>query len=113
MTEQPSGAVTEQFPGAVLDILGAADGRTVFEHAGREVSGVRLLGMVRRAVNGLRQYGVGPGDGVVMLLGVGPGASGARPVRGRGGTARQDRARWRIRSAHRTTSARPSRPSSR
>ncbi|MET7345235.1 fatty acid--CoA ligase family protein [Streptomyces sp. NPDC087866] len=66
--------MTEQFPGAVLDILDAAGGRPVFEHAGREVSGARLLGMVRSAVNGLRQHGVGPGDGVAMLLGVGPGA---------------------------------------
>lgn len=66
--------MTEQFPGAVLDILDGAGDRTVFEHAGREVSGSRLLGMVRRAVNGLRQHGVGPGDGVAMLLGVGPGA---------------------------------------
>ncbi|MEU5825812.1 fatty acid--CoA ligase family protein [Streptomyces sp. NPDC047803] len=64
--------MTEQFPGAVLDILDAAGGRTVFEHAGREVSGAVLLGTVRRAVNGLRGHGVGPGDGVAMLTGVGP-----------------------------------------
>jgi acyl-CoA synthetase (AMP-forming)/AMP-acid ligase II len=66
--------LTEQFPGAVLDILDGAGDRTVFEHAGREVSGASLLGMVRRAVNGLTQHGVGPGDGVAMLLGAGPGA---------------------------------------
>ncbi|MFF9689783.1 class I adenylate-forming enzyme family protein [Streptomyces sp. NPDC014623] len=66
--------MTEQFPGAVLDVLDAAGDRPVFEHAGREISGARLLGMVRRAVNGLRQHGVGPGDGVAMLLGAGPGA---------------------------------------
>ncbi|MGC9376957.1 class I adenylate-forming enzyme family protein [Streptomyces sp. MH13] len=65
--------MAEQFPGAVLDLLDAAGDRTVFEHAGREVSGARLLGMVRRAVNGMRRCGVGPGDGVAMLLGVGPG----------------------------------------
>ncbi|MBM7442392.1 class I adenylate-forming enzyme family protein [Streptomyces sp. HB132] len=66
--------MTEQFPGAVLDTLDAAGDRPVFEHAGREVSGDRLLGMVRRAVNGLRQRGAGPGDGVAMLLGADPGA---------------------------------------
>ncbi|MFD9289197.1 AMP-binding protein [Streptomyces sp. NPDC060030] len=65
--------MTEQFPGAVLDILDAAGDRTVFEHAGREVSGAELLGTVRRAVSGLRQHGVGPGDGVAKLLGTGPG----------------------------------------
>lgn len=66
--------MAEQFPGPVLDLLDAAGDRTVFEHAGREVSGARLLGMVRRAAHGLREHGVGPGDGVAMLLGVGPGA---------------------------------------
>lgn len=64
--------MTEQFPGAVLDLLEAAGGRTVFEHAGREVSGAALLATVRRAANGLRRHGVGPGDGVAMLTGVGP-----------------------------------------
>ncbi|TRV80998.1 long-chain fatty acid--CoA ligase [Streptomyces sp. 130] len=66
--------MTEQFPGAVLDILDAAGDRPVFEHAGAEISGTRLLGTVRRAVNGLRGHGIGPGDGVAMLLGVGPDA---------------------------------------
>lgn len=64
--------MTEQFPGAVLDILEAAGDRPVFEHAGREVSGAGLLGTVRRAVNGLRGHGVGPGTGVAVLMGVGP-----------------------------------------
>lgn len=66
--------MAEQFPGPVLDLLDAAGDRTVFEHAGEEVSGARLLGMVRRAVRGLDKHGVGPGDGVAVLLGVGPGA---------------------------------------
>ncbi|EGG43292.1 class I adenylate-forming enzyme family protein [Streptomyces griseoaurantiacus] len=66
--------MAEQFPGPVLDLLDAAGDRTVFEHVGEEVSGARLLGMVRRAVGGLGKHGVGPGDGVAMLLGVGPGA---------------------------------------
>ncbi|MFF1461885.1 class I adenylate-forming enzyme family protein [Streptomyces sp. NPDC058330] len=64
--------MTEQFPGAVLDLLDAAGDRPVFEHGDRVVSGAQLLGMVRRAANGLRLHGVGPGRGVALLLGVGP-----------------------------------------
>ncbi|KAF4408013.1 class I adenylate-forming enzyme family protein [Streptomyces lycii] len=64
--------MAEQFPGGVLDILEAAGGRPVFEHAGRTVTGAGLLGTVRRAANGLRQHGAGPGDGVALLLGAGP-----------------------------------------
>ncbi|MCL7368453.1 class I adenylate-forming enzyme family protein [Streptomyces ardesiacus] len=64
--------MTEQFPGAVLDLLDAAGDRTVFEHDGREVSGRQLLGMTRRVASGLRQRGLGPGHGVALLLGVGP-----------------------------------------
>ncbi|MFH9574375.1 class I adenylate-forming enzyme family protein [Streptomyces sp. NPDC017454] len=64
--------MTEQFPGAVLDLLDAADGRTVFEHDGREVSGRQLLGMTRRVATALRRRGLGPGHAVALLLGVGP-----------------------------------------
>ncbi|MEU0450174.1 class I adenylate-forming enzyme family protein [Streptomyces tendae] len=64
--------MTEQFPGAVLDLLGAAGDRTVFEHDGREVSGRQVLGMTRRVASGLRQHGIGPGRAVALLLGVGP-----------------------------------------
>jgi len=64
--------LAEQFPGGLLDLLDAAGDRPVFEHAGRVVSGAQLLGLVRRAANGLRQHGVGPGHGVAMLLSVGP-----------------------------------------
>ncbi|MFD7061190.1 class I adenylate-forming enzyme family protein [Streptomyces sp. NPDC059906] len=64
--------MTEQFPGAVLDLLDAAGDRTVFEHDGREVSGRHLLGMTRRVAAALRQRGVGPGRGLALLLGVGP-----------------------------------------
>ncbi|NGO69437.1 AMP-binding protein [Streptomyces sp. SB3404] len=66
--------MAEQFPGDVLDLLEAAGDRPVFEHAEQAVSGAELLAAVRRAANGLRQHGVGPGDGVAMLLGVSPGA---------------------------------------
>ncbi|MFH8529046.1 class I adenylate-forming enzyme family protein [Streptomyces tendae] len=64
--------MTEQFPGAVLDLLDAAGDRTVFEHDGREVSGRQLLGMTRRVASGMRQHGLGPGRAVALLLGVGP-----------------------------------------
>ncbi|GGZ03939.1 class I adenylate-forming enzyme family protein [Streptomyces poonensis] len=62
----------EQFPGLVLELLQAAGGRTVFEHGDRVVSGAQLLGAVRRVTGALREHGVGPGDGVALLLGVSP-----------------------------------------
>ncbi|WP_320774018.1 long-chain fatty acid--CoA ligase [Streptomyces sp. CRN 30] len=64
--------MTEQFPGPVLDLLDAAGDRVVFEHPGRAVTGARLLSLVRRVTAGLRERGVGPGDGVALLLGVSP-----------------------------------------
>lgn len=64
--------MTEQFPGAVLDLLDAAGDRVVFEHLDRAVTGSRLLADVRRVTAGLREHGVGPGDGVALLLGVSP-----------------------------------------
>jgi acyl-coenzyme A synthetase/AMP-(fatty) acid ligase len=64
--------MTEQFPGAVLDLLDAAGDRTVFEHDGREVSGRHLLGTIRRVASALRQRGLGPGSAVALLLGVTP-----------------------------------------
>lgn len=68
MAEHPA----QPFPGRVLDLLGAAGDRAVFEHGERVVSGGALLGMVRRVANGLRHDGIGPGDGVGVLLGVTP-----------------------------------------
>ncbi|MFD7711932.1 class I adenylate-forming enzyme family protein [Streptomyces sp. NPDC059785] len=64
--------MAEQFPGGVLDLLAAAGDRPVFEHADRAVTGSQLLALVRRVTAGLRQRGVGPGDGVALLLGVSP-----------------------------------------
>jgi fatty-acyl-CoA synthase len=63
---------TEPYPAAVLDLLGAAGNRTVFEHGSRTVSGTAMLGMVRRIAAGLRTERLGPGDGIAMLLGVTP-----------------------------------------
>ncbi|MFL6125843.1 class I adenylate-forming enzyme family protein [Actinophytocola sp.] len=63
---------TEPFPRAVLDALDAAADRPVFEHGPREVTGAELLELVARIATGLRNAGLGPGDGVALLLGVNP-----------------------------------------
>ncbi|MBU6534808.1 class I adenylate-forming enzyme family protein [Streptomyces mayonensis] len=93
--------MAEQFPGALLDLLGAAGDRPVFEHGDRTVTGSQLLGAVRRVTHGLRTGGVGPGDGVALLLGVSPEAFaalvaahavGARVVGVRPGLTEQQRA---------------------
>ncbi|MFD5827034.1 class I adenylate-forming enzyme family protein [Lentzea sp. NPDC060358] len=63
---------TGPFPRAVLDVLGAAADRPVFEHGTRVVTGAELLGLVARIATGLRSRGIGPGDGLALLLGVNP-----------------------------------------
>ncbi|GAB2838199.1 class I adenylate-forming enzyme family protein [Lentzea nigeriaca] len=63
---------TEPFPRAVLDVLGAAADRPVFEHGTRVVTGSEMLDLIARIANGLRANGLGPGDGVALLLGVTP-----------------------------------------
>lgn len=60
----------EAFPRAVLDVLEAAADRPVFEHGPRVVTGAELLDLVTRIAAGLRDRGLGPGDGVALLLGV-------------------------------------------
>ncbi|MEV0618488.1 fatty acid--CoA ligase family protein [Nonomuraea sp. NPDC050404] len=62
----------EPYPRAVLDLLAGAGDRTVFEHGTRMVSGARMLGLIRQMAAGLRGAGLGPGDGVAMMLGVNP-----------------------------------------
>ncbi|GGU13309.1 class I adenylate-forming enzyme family protein [Lentzea flava] len=62
----------EPFPRAVLEVLGAAADRPVFEHGTRVVTGSELLDLIARIGNGLRAKGIGPGDGVALLLGVNP-----------------------------------------
>lgn len=61
---------TGPFPRAVLDVLAAAADRPVFEHGTRVVTGAELLDLTARIANGLRGKGVGPGDGLALLLGV-------------------------------------------
>ncbi|GAB3805702.1 fatty acid--CoA ligase family protein [Micromonospora zhanjiangensis] len=62
----------EAYPGVVLDLLAAAGDRPVFEHGARVVTGSAMLGLVRRIAAGLRGAGIGPGDGLAMMLGVTP-----------------------------------------
>jgi fatty-acyl-CoA synthase len=62
----------EPFPRAVLDVLGAAADRPVFEHGTRVVTGEEMLGLVARIATGLRANGLSPGDGIALLLGVTP-----------------------------------------
>ncbi|PSL55925.1 acyl-CoA synthetase (AMP-forming)/AMP-acid ligase II [Saccharothrix carnea] len=62
----------EPFPRAVLDVLDAAADRPVFEHGTRVVTGAEVLDLVARISTGLRREGLGPGDGVALLLGVNP-----------------------------------------
>jgi len=61
---------SEPFPRAVLDVLGAAADRPVFEHGTRVVTGSELLDLVARIASGLRAKGIGPGDGLALRLGV-------------------------------------------
>ncbi|MFD4636819.1 class I adenylate-forming enzyme family protein [Lentzea sp. NPDC058436] len=63
---------TEPFPRAVLDVLAAAGERPVFEHGTRVVTGGEMLDLVARIATGLRAKGIGPGDGLALLLGVHP-----------------------------------------
>jgi len=62
----------EVWPQAVLGLLAAAGDRTVFEHADRHVSGAEMSALIRRIAAGLRRDGIGPGDGVLLALGVHP-----------------------------------------
>ena len=63
---------TEPFPRAVLDALGAAGDRPVLEHGDRVLTGAAVLDLVARVASGLRAAGLGPGDGVALLVGVTP-----------------------------------------
>jgi fatty-acyl-CoA synthase len=62
----------DPFPQPVLELLAAAGDRPVFEHGERRVTGAQLLSLVRRSTAGLRDAGIGPGDGVAAMLGVNP-----------------------------------------
>ncbi|MDQ7911416.1 long-chain fatty acid--CoA ligase [Phytohabitans sp. ZYX-F-186] len=65
-------ATGEPYPASVLGLLASAGDRPVFEHGSRTVTGAEMLGMIGRAAAGLRAAGIGPGDGVALMLGVTP-----------------------------------------
>lgn len=60
------------YPQAVLDLLTADPGRSVFEHDGRTVTAAEMLDLIARISTGLRRAGIGPGDGLAMAVGVSP-----------------------------------------
>jgi fatty-acyl-CoA synthase len=60
------------FPQAVLDLLDAGGDRPVFEHGDRVVGAREMARLIRRIAAGLRAAGIGPADGVAMMLGVTP-----------------------------------------
>jgi acyl-CoA synthetase (AMP-forming)/AMP-acid ligase II len=62
----------EIWPQALLDLLEAGGERPVFEHGDRTVSAAEMSGLIRRIAAGLRASGIGPGEGVALLLGVTP-----------------------------------------
>jgi acyl-coenzyme A synthetase/AMP-(fatty) acid ligase len=63
---------TEVWPRAVLDLLAAAGDRPVFEDGSRTVGAAEMLALTRRIAGGLRGAGIGPGDGVALMLDVTP-----------------------------------------
>jgi fatty-acyl-CoA synthase len=60
------------WPQAILDLLATGDDRPVFEHRDRIVTAAEMSALIRRIAAGLRAYGVGPGDGVALMLSVTP-----------------------------------------
>lgn len=60
------------FPQSIIDLLAGAGDRPVFEHGDRVVGAASLAACVRRIAAGMRTAGIGPGEGVAMMLGVHP-----------------------------------------
>lgn len=60
------------WPQPLLDTIAARGAGPVFEQGDRTVSGTEMTALIRRVAAGLRAAGVGPGDGVVVHLGVAP-----------------------------------------
>ncbi|TDD31017.1 long-chain fatty acid--CoA ligase [Actinomadura sp. KC06] len=60
------------FPGSLLDALRESPGTAAFEHAGRVVSRDELLQLIGMLATGLKDAGLGPGDGLAVRTSVSP-----------------------------------------
>ncbi|MFI0373291.1 class I adenylate-forming enzyme family protein [Actinomadura sp. 1N219] len=60
------------FPGSLLDALRESPGTAAFEHAGRVVSRGELLQLIGMLATGLKDAGLGPGDGLAVRTSVSP-----------------------------------------
>ncbi|MFI0483829.1 class I adenylate-forming enzyme family protein [Actinomadura sp. 9N215] len=60
------------FPGSLLDALRESPGTAAFEHAGRVVSRDELLQLIATLAAGLRDAGLGAGDGLAVRTAVTP-----------------------------------------
>src|SRR5438128_1603579 len=60
------------WPHPLLDLIDARGSAPLFEQGDRVVSGDEMSALIRRVAAGLRAWGVGPGGGVVLHLGVTP-----------------------------------------
>ncbi|WUH97273.1 fatty acid--CoA ligase family protein [Spirillospora sp. NBC_00431] len=60
------------FPGSVLDALRESPGTAAFEHSGRVVTRAETLWLIGSLAAGLRDAGLGPGDGIAVRTTVTP-----------------------------------------
>ncbi|RKS71822.1 acyl-CoA synthetase (AMP-forming)/AMP-acid ligase II [Actinomadura pelletieri DSM 43383] len=60
------------FPGSLLDALRESPGTAAFEHGGRVVTRAELTQLIGRLAAGLRDAGLGPGDGLAIRTTVSP-----------------------------------------
>src|SRR5882757_3835059 len=62
--------MTQTWPQPMLELFEAGGDRPVFEDGARVVTAAGMAGLIRRIAAGLRAAGIGPGDGVALMLGV-------------------------------------------
>ncbi|RFS84915.1 long-chain fatty acid--CoA ligase [Actinomadura spongiicola] len=60
------------FPGSLLDALRESPGSAAFEHGGRVVTRAELSQLIGRLAAGMRDAGLGPGDGLAIRTSVSP-----------------------------------------